>query len=77
MGWLKCRHPFDKLAIAKSETSEAIDNDFKKVTYHFRCTKCNASLTSTYTKCVGGVEVFLAELAKRKRHEDASEQPRR
>lgn len=77
MGWFKCKHPFDRLAIEKAETSEKIDNDFNKVTYHYRCMKCNTVLRHSYTKCVGGVEVFLAEIAKRRRNEDTSKQTRR
>jgi len=67
MSWFKCKHPFQSLEIRKAETIEPEEEDFNKVTYHFKCNKCGADVDTHYSKCTGGVEVFLAKKAQMKR----------
>lgn len=67
MGWFKCKHPFHRLEIQRSETSKPEEEGFEQVTYHLACTKCGTELELGYIKCVGGVEALLARKARMKR----------
>ena len=61
----KCKHPFDRLHIEKTHTIKRIDDDFREVTYYFRCFKCGCLLEKGFAKTIGGVNRFLERGRKR------------
>lgn len=58
--FFKCKHPADALLIRKQETVEPIDKDFDRVTYHFRCIRCDKEINKSYARMIGGLEGFLS-----------------
>ena len=55
----KCKHKLSDLIVQKAETREIIDEDFEKITYHFKCLNCRKIVTKGYTELRGGVNAFL------------------
>ena len=58
--FFKCRHAVSKLVVRKEATTEAIDADFIRITYHLRCT-CGKDVSIKHAILLNGIKGFLAK----------------
>lgn len=56
----RCRHPAAALRVERDATTEPIDEEFTRITYHLICGNCGEKVEVKHAKLVGGVEGFLA-----------------
>ena len=61
MSLFSCKHPADRLAVEKEQTTDDVDRQFVKVTYHLICQKCQASIKVVHAKTRNGVDAFLTD----------------
>lgn len=57
-----CKHPARFLAVSREhdeELSRECPSDYTKVTYHLFCQRCDAAVTITHAKVIGGVPAML------------------
>lgn len=61
-----CKHPAAGLAVERESTTEVVDVDFNRLTYHLWCQRCHEPVKIVHVSLRGGVDAFL-QRAKAKR----------
>lgn len=59
-----CVHPLQYLVVEKEQTTDTMDKDFEKVTYHLFCNKCRKPVKVVHCKTRHGVDAFLTTYVK-------------
>lgn len=63
----RCKHPAQRLAVAKDSTDKIADADFRHITHHLVCRDCGELVDIKYAKMRGGSEGMRSRARDRMR----------